>query len=180
MTRVRWCILPSPLTSTMTTPAPPVLAKWISTRKAGPYLSGLRPINKEAQTLGIKARDVAAFARALAACQQYTKTIYRGVFKDDPVYTSLLLYGEATTTRYYSFAKTSALGEAFGDKIVIVLTPPHSVGAYDISKWSRESEIVLQKGASLYVKIIERSGLFTYLFVETVRTPRPQQEPREG
>jgi len=162
----------------MATVPPPVIAKWIATRKAGAYLSGMLPIDDEARKLGIKESDVSSFARALLKCPLYTKTIYRGVFKTDMLYNELITKGVATTARFYSFAKTKAWGEAYGNKIVLILNQEdleksvpsaHAFGpVWDISKYSRESEVILGKNITLCLEHIETTALFTYIYVKTI------------
>ena len=154
---------------------PSIIAKWISTRKAGRYLSGMSPINNEAHALGIKKTDVASFERALSKCSTYSSTIYRGVFLTDSLYNTLITKGVAVTQRYYSFAKTKEWAEAYGNKIVIVIvlsqeSNSYPVPVFDISKYSRESEIILGKNITLYLENIEKDGLFTYVNVKLLIT----------
>lgn len=141
---------------------------WISTRKAGDYLSRTKPLDADAKAQGIQESTIVSFERALTKCPQSSASVlYRGVFLTDVDYLELIRTKTTTTKRHYSFAKRREWAEAFGNKIVLVLNVNDATRAktWDISRYSRESEVILARGTRLCLTLVETRESFTYLYL---------------
>lgn len=135
---------------------------WISTRLAGNILSGNEKLNvkiiakiKEMSGIKITQNDIDIFPKILKLFPLYQNTIYRGVFNSDELYNEIVKNNNAITTRYYSFSKSFDVAKQFGNKIILLID---SCNNFDISKYSRESEIILDRYTKLFLRDIEKKG----------------------
>lgn len=151
--------------------APKLIRLWISTRSSGKLLSGIHDKQRvkelyEKTGVYIGEEDAKEFDKCLKKFSLYSKESYRGVFKNDNFYMELMKYGKATNTRHYSCSKNYDLAKCFGDKVVIVF-PEHSI-MYDISKYSKEQEVVLYKNQSFVVDKIKLENGVSKIYLKTV------------
>jgi hypothetical protein len=134
--------------------APKQIQLWISTRKTNPILSDpeypldQKTINeiKELSGFTISKSDQIYFPKVLKKFSPYTEKLFRGIFKSDILYLELQKSNIVVTKRYYSFSKNLFVAKEFGDKIVFSLVIKNN---FDISKYSREGEVILDKGVQL-------------------------------
>jgi len=129
---------------------------WLQSREFGDLLSGLEyPSNFRLQQIKDKSgynlvrNDIENFSRLLSSFESYSKTIYRGIFKNDDVYKQIQSGKTSIVTkRYYSCTKNINIGKSFGQKILLIINCKRN---FNISKHSREEEIVLDKSVRLNV-----------------------------
>ncbi len=110
---------------------------------------------KEISGIKITQVDIDSFLKILKLFSIYPNTIYRGVFNSDELYNELLKNNNAITNRYYSFSKSFDVAKKFGNKIILSID---SCKNFDISNYSRESEVILNKYIKLVLRDIEKKG----------------------
>jgi hypothetical protein len=145
---------------------------WTSTRATGNILSGNEKLNhkivkkiNELSGIKITQTDINSFPKILKMFPLYLDTIYRGVFTDDELYKQILVDNNATTNRYYSFSKSFDIAKRFGKGIILRI---NSCVNFDISKYSKESEVILDKCSRLSLSSVENKGEFTIMNLRIV------------
>ena len=140
---------------------------WTTSRLVGNILSGNEKINdkiitkiKEMTGIKITQTDIDSFPKILKLCPQYPSAIYRGVFNSDELYREILKNNNAITNRYYSFSKSLDVAKQFGNKIILLID---SCNNFDISKYSRESEVILDKYTKVCLRDIEKKGEYVLI-----------------
>jgi len=140
---------------------------WTSTRKTGNILSGNEKLNpkitneiKELTGMKITQNDIEIFSKILKRFPIYQNRIYRGIFEEDEFYKELVKNNSGITKRYYSFTKSLDIAKLFGNKIILSID---SCKSFDISKFSKENEVILDKNTHLYIKSIEKIGEYTII-----------------
>ncbi len=135
---------------------------WTSTRIVGNILSGNEQIDnkittkiKEISGIKITQEDIDIFPKILKLFPLYPNIIYRGVFNSDEFYNEILKNNNAITNRYYSFSKSFDVAKQFGNKIILSI---NSCKNFDISKCSRELEVIVDKYIKLVLIDTEKKG----------------------
>lgn len=118
---------------------------WTSTRKTGNILSGNEKLNSK----------ITNEIKELIGFKITQNIIYRGIFEEDEFYKELLKNNNTITKRYYSFTKSLDIAKLFGNKKILLIIGCKS---FDISKFFKEIEVILDKNTHLYMKSIENIG----------------------
>lgn len=149
---------------------PSLLKLWFSTRKYGEELSGnITVIDKTIANIrkdtgfNVSTDLSSKFTNCLKQFPLYTNTIYRGIFKHDPIYLAFLNnQQQIKLNRYYSCSKNRLFAESFGDKILLIISHSNN---FDVSSHSREEEIILDKNQTLYFQKNEVINGYTIIYL---------------
>jgi hypothetical protein len=150
------------------TSAPKLIKLWISTKIAGNILSGnfyKKDINLLYKISGIKVSklEIINFPKILQPFLSHINKCFRGVFHNDIFYTSLIKNKKAKTLRYYSCSKNINVAKVFGNKIILIF---ENVNIFDISKFSKEEEVIISK--NLVFKLKNSFSTQGYTFHELI------------
>jgi hypothetical protein len=148
------------------------LKLWFSSREFGRVLSGTEEVTdrtlvniKNKSGFNITRADIANFPNVLKTFSSYQNIIYRGVSKNDKLYLQVQSgLSQCITKRYYSCSYNRLYGERFSsvDKILLVIKSKRN---FDVSKLSREREIILDKNVTLTVVKQTIEGGFTVIYL---------------
>lgn len=147
--------------------APKSLQLWIITRDTGRILSGTSHLTPQLASkikrdtgMDITIKDIINFPRVLAKIPSYPGMLYRGVFDDNSLLHDLLDNGTVNVKRYYSFTQKLFIAKHYGNKKVFILQP--NTLNFDISVYSKESEVILDKNIILKLINIQTDNEYTY------------------
>ena len=149
--------------------APKPLKLWIITRDTARVLSGIEPLTLQFQDkiredvgMTITKKDINDFPLVLKRFPHYPDVLYRGLFTYDTLLNNLLREKEVLTQRYLSFTKKLSIAKQYGSKMVMVLMKSKN---YDISVYSKEMEVIVDKGLELRLIGIEYDGEYKLFIV---------------
>ena len=151
---------------------PKSLRLWFYTRKYAPLLSGNVAITTKIQNeiyqdfrIRIQKKDIEQFPAILKSYQSYPKTFFRGVFLHDELYLQLKKSSNARTKRFWSCTKEINFAKHFGNKILLIINAQSN---FDVSKDSREQEIILNRNVNLQLDDIKHEDGYEILFVSEI------------
>jgi len=148
------------------------LKLWFSSREFGRVLSGTEVVTSTTLTniknksgLNITKQDIDNFPLLLKTFAVYNKPIYRGISKTDKLYQQIMNGNKHVSThRYYSCSKSKLFGQMFSaiDNILLVIKTNKN---FDVSHYSREQEVILDRNIVLTVINIIQEDKFTVIYL---------------
>lgn len=138
------------------------LQLWFKSKEFAGYLSGVELVTadtlktiKRKTGLSLSQSDILSFPRLLSSFPKYHGVLYCGVSRDNSLYQQIASgNSQVTTIDYHSCFKSQIYGrrQSSRDRILLIIHCSHN---FDISQFSQQQEVILDRNIRLEVDYID-------------------------